>query len=117
MNESVSEIVVLQRIRNRVIEVLELFADSGENEKSHSLIEFWGDWVESERPANFIAPVFSSEEKECVARVHRAWDIIDMDEPLDSESWCILNSFSKSALTIFMRRGLMSEEVEEQEGK
>ena len=97
MNESVSEIVILQRVRNRVMEVFDLFSDGDDNLKSHSLIEFWADWVDSGKPADFVAPVFSAEEQECVAKVY--------------ESWSTLNSVAKTGLEVFIRRGLMSEEV------
>lgn len=73
----------LQRIRNRIIEHLEL-ASSFESQREYQsvapihvpndIINQWEDWVHDARVLNFTMPVFSVDEQDAVARFHRAWD-------------------------------------------
>ncbi|WP_444901374.1 hypothetical protein ACJJIG_17665 [Microbulbifer sp. SSSA007] len=112
MNDSPSEKVILQRIRNRIIEVLELFSDEKVYDMAISNLEFWADWVGSHSISNFGPPVFSPEEVEEIRKIDAAWEHVDLNSGIRSEQWAALSQSSRRALTVFMQRGKMSEKVE-----
>jgi len=69
-----SDIVLLQRVRNHLIDYLSLAASfeqqlklqeqSSQLQVSEEVIEQWADWVGPEWLLQFISPVFSAEEIE-----------------------------------------------------
>ena len=74
MSDNVSEKVVLQRVRNRIIEVLELFSDDDNFQLAISNLEYWEDWVSLENLKFFLPPVFTESEVSEIRSVHIVWD-------------------------------------------
>lgn len=123
--------LVLQRIRNRIIEDLELFS-SFEKQRDYArqvpicyvpyeLIDDWWTWVETPRPAHFVDPVFTSLERDAVERFHAAWDeaaatlpdnFPPLEEVLNADYWARLRKSAQEALAVFQIRGKLSEDVE-----
>jgi len=111
MTESISEQVVLQRIRNRIIEVLELFADDEAYQMAISSLEFWADWVDQDNEAAFTSPAFDSDEIAEISKVSTAWETVETSSLQKSKEWILLSQASKNALKVFMLRGKLSESV------
>ena len=111
MNDIVSDQVVLQRVRNRIIEVLDLFADDDCFLKAISNLEFWADWVSPESIQSFIPPVFTDDEVSEIRQVTLAWDHVHIESLQESLEWNSLSKSAKQALSVFMLRGLQPEDV------
>ena len=128
---NISEILINQRIRNRIIEVLEL-ASSFEAQLEYQsnaptvwvaneVINQWEDWVRDPRDPSFCPPVFTPEEQEAIASFYRVWDDVcentpdplpHLEELQKTESWERLRLAAKTALLVFQKRGRMSDEEE-----
>lgn len=123
-----SQQLIRQRIRNRVIEQLELLASYDLQWRLESVeyapyeaINGWEDRVGTPRPDDFVEPVFSSDEVDAVGRVHEAWEQAATELPADyppletvqaQPYWQNLREVSAEALGVFARRGKLSENVE-----
>jgi hypothetical protein len=123
--------VVLQRIRNRIIEYLELASSFGDQREYQSIapvnvaneiINQWEDGVREPRDPAFVAPVFSAAEQEAVEQFHNIWNAVAADTPdplSDLESlfataeWQRLRAAALVALRVFLARGKLSEAREE----
>lgn len=124
--------VVEQRVRNRIIEYLEL-ASSFEAQQvyerdvpivhvPYEVINQWKDWVHKDpREDRDLSDVYDGAEVEAMCQFHAAWDdavsAVSEDFPLLSEvqalpEWYRLREAAASALSVFMRRGKMSEDHE-----
>jgi hypothetical protein len=124
--------VVEQRIRNRVIEYLE-FASSFEDQQAvdgtvpslntaYEVIHVWEDYVDADpRHDQGVSVVYDSAEVEAIGQVHAAWEqaaaVLPREYPSLSDvqalpEWRRLRDVAASALTVFMRRGKMSEDRE-----
>lgn len=124
-----TERVVQQRVRNRIIEYLEL-ASSFESQREyqevapvhvpHEVVNQWEDWVRS--PDDPLGePVFSSAERAAVRAFHRVWQSVadstprrlpDLEVLFGSPEWQLLRQAAADALAIFAVRGPLSEEDE-----
>jgi hypothetical protein len=122
--------VVLQRIRNRIIEYLELASSFGDQRNYQSIapvnvgneiINQWEDLVRDPRDPAFVAPVFSAAEQESVAQFHNVWNAVAANTPdpvpeLDSlfatAEWQRLRAAALLALRVFLARGKLSEDRE-----
>lgn len=124
--------VVEQRVRNRVIEYLELassFDEQREYERNvpiahipYEVIEQWRDWVyEDPRDDTDLSDVYDRAEVEAMCNVQAAWDDATAATPNNypplSEvqalpEWGRLRDVAASALSVFMRRGKMPEDHE-----
>src|SRR4029077_8291545 len=120
-----SETVVLQRIRNRIIEYLEAASVPNNWPAAFStpveLIEQWEDWVQPAWPSHFGPPVFATEEVEAMRRFYVAWDraanaVVGADarfeELLPLDEWRDVASAARNALEVFVVRGRFSEDEE-----
>ena len=114
MDSQVTKQIVLQRIRNRVIELLEVYSDNAEAEMAHSLLVHWADWVESEAPAHFKLPVFTLEEVKSIGKTYGAWEHVEYSTPVESLQWVTFTKQSHITLNIMLKRGKQSEEYEKQ---
>jgi hypothetical protein len=133
MHESgVSDRVVQQRIRNRVIDYLQL-ASSFEEQREYAatapvnipyeVINQWEDWVsEDPRTAEEHSDVYSGEEIEALGRVHTVWEAAAAQLPDDYPSileaqalpaWEALRVEAENALAVFMQHGRMPEDIEQ----
>jgi hypothetical protein len=129
--ESVSRVVLAQRIRNRIIEYLET-ASSYEEQLAYQanapiahvgaeMINQWEDWVHEHSQAVFTDPIFSQAEQQAIKDFNGVWDKVadDVPEPLpelsvliETEPWRRLQEAALSALEVFQRRGKFDEEKE-----
>ena len=119
----ISKTLLQQRIRNRIIENLESFADPnwvnqlGTNE----IINMWYDHMDEEETFEFFSnPVFTTNEKNSIKRFHNllessyekiptTWKQEDLQ---GNTEWSKLVETAKEELRIFMERGRFSEEQE-----
>ena len=121
MNE-ISDTLLNQRLRNRIIEVLEMFADEAFVEKfgTDEIIESWYDFVDEDRFEYINEPVFTKNEINSIKRflnllessfesVPTTWTISELD---NNKPWNNLVSAAKEELEIFMERGRLDEEKE-----
>jgi hypothetical protein len=124
--------VVEQRVRNRIIEYLELassFEAQQEYERDvpiehvpYEVINQWEDWVHKDpREDRDLPDVYDGAEVEAMCQFHAAWDdaasAVPNNYPSLSEvqalpEWSRLRDTARSALSVFMRRGKMSEDHE-----
>jgi hypothetical protein len=124
--------VVAQRVRNRVIEYLELassFEEQQEYERNapiahipYEVINQWEDWVHMDpREDPDLSDVYGRAEVEAMGQFHAAWDeaasAVSHNYPPLSEvqalpEWGRLRDAAGSALSVFLRRGKMPEDVE-----
>ena len=109
MSESQTQKVILQRVRNRVIEVLELFSNPESFDLAISNLEFWHDWVDIDSLERLSAPVFTKEEVAEIINVDRAWEHVEVGTLQSSKEWLDLHSAAINALTVFRQRGRFSQ--------
>jgi hypothetical protein len=132
-SEEPSRRVVDQRIRNRVIDYLELvasFADQVEYARTvpfvhvpYEVINQWEDWVITDPSRDSeISDVFTADEVATLGRFHETWEATVDAVPDEYPSlavvqvlpeWERLRRDAESALTVLMRRGKMPEDHED----
>ena len=125
-----SKRLVLQRVRNRIIEYLEL-ASSFDAQRQYEfqvpiavvpeIVDSWEDSVVEGWEATFVAPVFSKDERVAVARFDKTLSDItaslpdqtpDLSEVQRSVSWSRLRDVAADALAVLVKRGKLSEDIE-----
>ncbi|MDR2128957.1 MAG: hypothetical protein LBP52_07820 [Burkholderiaceae bacterium] len=121
--ENPSPQIVDQRVRNRIIEMLEWLVecettppDCGMDE----LINGWEDWVPAPfEPGLYLPPVFTEAEQELICRVSRAVDVFcdatpksitDARAAIQLPQWAAVIAAARSALLVMLERGRMPEE-------
>lgn len=120
----VSETIVAQRIRNRIIEnlshvsILENVAKFGAFESINS----WDDWMCLPLDTDlFKAPVFNQSEIDSLLEITALYDlaanatktdIFDENTLKDMRTWKNLETACKASHSLFMQRGKFSEEKE-----
>ncbi|GAB3080111.1 hypothetical protein [Pedococcus soli] len=124
--------VVEQRVRNRVIEYLELassFEKQREYERNapiahipYEVINQWEDWVYKDpREDGNLSDVYDKPESEAMGHFHAAWEAAasavpnnypPLFEVQSLPEWGRLCDAAASALSVFMRRGKMPEDHE-----
>ncbi len=75
--EEISELLLNQRIRNRIIEVLEVYA-SVDDQKffgTGEVVNMWEDWVDDKRLPGYREPIFSKQEQLAISAFHSAWKL------------------------------------------
>lgn len=131
--EKVSDQMVAQRIRNRIIDYLELAASFAEQRHHlntapsfvhipNEVINQWEDWVMTAWRHLYTAPTYSEEELQALWRFNDIWNGVadDTPNPLPSledliltEPWQRLAIGAAEALQVFHVRGRFSEDREE----
>ena len=125
-----SDQVVRQRIRNRIVEYLEL-ASSFDAQRAYQaavqvpvpseVINQWEDWVPDPGDESFVQPVFSPAEQEAIASFHRVWEEVaaaipnplpQLENILVLLAWERLRGAAATALHVFMARGKLPEDHE-----
>lgn len=121
--------VLLQRVRNRLIEYLEV-ASSFEAQRAfqtqspdldvpNEIIQQWSDWVSPDWRKELLAPVFSEDELLAISQFQTILQGIseDLVQPIPELSilqhsplWEKLRQSAQHTLLIFMSRGLLSED-------
>jgi hypothetical protein len=126
----VTEQVIAQRARNRIIEYLEL-ASSFERQREYEVnvpiahvpsevICQWEDWVDEDRFEWYGPPVFSRAEAEAMKRFHATWDLaadrVDgwprLEEVQGLPEWVQLRDAAAEVLSVFSVRGKLPEDEE-----
>ena len=102
--------IVFQRIRNRIIEVLELFSDKDQFESVVANLELWEDFVSKESVRNFSPPVFTEQEVKEILVVYSLWESVFLDTKKDSKEWLVFRQATNKALKVFMQRGFLPED-------
>lgn len=120
--------VLLQRVRNRIIEYLELTRSFDAQRQYQScapvhvpneVINQWEDWVRGPRDPAFVHPVFSKAEQDAIARFHGTWRDVaantrdplpELDALLVTAEWQALRDAADDALRVFLVRGKLSED-------
>lgn len=125
-----SKQLVLQRIRNRIIEYFEV---TGSFEEQHEyqlsapvsvpkeMINQWEDWVSDPNSSDFSLPVFTSQERTAIGTFHAVWDDVaastpnplpPIDETHRLPAWERLRTAARAALRVFEDRGRLPEDEE-----
>lgn len=122
-DDQISTAVILQRVRNRVIEYLEMLCAYEFDPPPWDLnetLEQWLDWTGGDEP--FPIPPYNSQEKQLLDDVHATWDrfcdctpkrIVDAQSEMERVQWFEFQSAAKAALNALCARGRLSEHVEE----
>jgi hypothetical protein len=125
----VSRQLALQRVRNRIIEYLELASSLAAQRRyqatapvsvPNEVVNQWEDWVLD--PAfGWEPPVFSREEGAAIATFHQVWDEVaratpnplpPLEETVLLPDWEKLRSAAESAARVFAYRGRLPEDEE-----
>ncbi|MDP3230078.1 MAG: hypothetical protein Q8N13_19185 [Acidovorax sp.] len=118
--QSVSRQLVDQRIRNRLIEYLEVLANYENDPPPWNLnetINQWEDWVHS--PATkeqFSSPIYTKFESELLVEVDCAWSVFAnatlstiQNDDIQRPEWAAFIVSARRALGCLMHRGRLSE--------
>jgi hypothetical protein len=121
--------LVLQRVRKRIIEYLELAGSFDEQREYQArvpvhvpgeIINQWEDWVWDARDSAFGEPTFTAAEQNAMARFEGIWNEVAAHTPdplpnLDAlfltTEWQHLRDAALDALRVFEVRGKLSEDV------
>ena len=135
MNEEVSELILNQRIRNRIIEYLSLVSQPSQLREYqenvsvsvlNEVIQQWQDWVDIDNTSvyeQFTRPPFTSEEQVAILEYNEIWDKVIDNIPMEvndiyqfikTDDYKALSETAKSAYQIFSKRGFLDEEREDQ---
>jgi len=120
-----SERVVLQRLRNRLMELLERIAvpevRAASDDDPYELVNDWEFLAREPRP--YSPPAYTQRELAAAGRVDDAWTRLERDMPPDADwqqprqfeastAWTALVSEAAVALAVFEERGLLPEDAE-----
>jgi len=119
---SISDKLLQQRLRNRIMEVLDGFADEETIEAvgTDELIEQWYDYMDEKRMYFYSQPVFSHDELNALKRFHyllestyltipTTWSLKDL---VTNKYWSTLVATAREELLVFQQRGFLDEEHE-----
>jgi hypothetical protein len=125
MHEAPSQLLVEQRVRNRIFEYLQGVTEYHRSPGAwdlNQLINEWETWVDHPfLPADFPPPAFSADEVAALAITHVAWlafadstakDIKDDREPLSLPEWKTFVDACSDAIRVFRVRGRLREDAE-----
>jgi hypothetical protein len=120
--EEISKQLLYQRLRNRMIELLDLYCSFDDLAKlgAFEAVNMVDDWL----PLDYDeAPnVFNQQEKRAIGEFINLFeaasnatdeDICDVNWFMSSDEWIRLSAVAKSALSVLLKRGRFSEEIEE----
>lgn len=119
----ISEKLLNQRMRNRIIDVLSVYSsDEGwELLGPGEVINQWEDIVTEETIKNYLEPVFTVEEQEGLIKFHEKWLQYCQETPKFMPSfkkikeiyeWQSLQHAARELYALFMIRGTLDEEAE-----
>lgn len=122
IEDRLSERVILQRIRNRIIEYFEI-TSSFQRQLAASdpveTIEEWGDWDPWLK--EYLPPVFTEPEHRALLAFHAVWENVASQTPVQmppleqligTPEWERLRAAAQLALEAFSPRGKLSEDQE-----
>ena len=124
-----AELIVIQRIRNRIIDYLELASSFDEQSAyqaavphinvPNEVINQWEDWVSPDWSNYITAPVFSPDEIIAIGQFYDVWEAVAAATPntlpplqtlFDTGEWQRLASAAAASLTVLHVRGRLSED-------
>jgi len=131
--QKISRQLVQQRVRNRIIEYLELAASAEQQrdyerrapiaKMANEMINQWEDWVNADRWDWYSQPVFSAEESKAIQSFHAVWlGVADqtpvpmphtIEELIGTSAWNCLMVAASDTLKVFSLRGRFDDEEEE----
>ncbi len=133
--DKVSKVVIEQRVRNRIIEYFKL-ASSEENllqyqnnvpiaQVPSELIEEWSTYfdIEMYNAGGYLSPTYNDEELQAILAFESMHNYAcenmpdltyDINEVFKMTWWPKFKEQAKKTLVIFMKRGKLSEDVEEE---
>ena len=130
-DRSVPRQLLQQRVRNGIMDYLELAA-SAEEQRSYErrvtiapvpneLINQWEDWVRFDDLDWYVAPVFSPDETEAIRAFHDVWLAVadatpepmphTIDALIGTPVWDRLMTAAQAAFIVFEKRGRFDQEV------
>jgi hypothetical protein len=123
MSDTLSTLLVQQRVRNRISEYFDLASSLEDIARfgAFEVINMWEDWVADPKSDFFAEPVFSQLEQAAIRRFHAVWDhcadqtsedIFDAQTLRELECWRGFRDAASSALKLFEHRGRFSEDEE-----
>jgi len=128
-DSDVSPRIILQRVRNRLIEYFELASSSERQRAYHArapvsvsseIMNLWEDWY-CEPIDHYAGPVFSDDERAALESFDATWTTVaehtpDMmpalSELLGTREWELLRRAASDALDVFLKRGRLREDEE-----
>ena len=121
--ESISSTLLNQRLRNRIMEVLDVYTSIEDQARlgPDEVINMWEDYVDNERLKEYIEPVFTLEEQQAIKQFHNSWNKICDETPtympdildlINNKNWLHLIKHAKEIYALFNKRGYLSEENE-----
>jgi hypothetical protein len=133
-DQKISRQLVHQRIRNRIIEYLEIAASTEEQrdyerrvpiaQVPNEMINMWEDVVHADNWDWYSRPVFSIEESEAIRAFHDVWLAVADETPepmphtiellIGTPAWNRLMVAARDTLQVLSLRGRFDEETEEQ---
>lgn len=118
----ISDTLLKQRLRNRIIEMMDLLSNSECVEKigTDEALESWFDYVDEDKLNFYDEPIFSKEEKESIKDLHKhiesTYDDIpttwDKSEIAFCQAWSKVVMLSNKGYQVFLKRGTFDEETE-----
>lgn len=125
-NQALSEIsekLLAQRLRNRIMEVLSGYACNEDWELlgPDEMINLWEDFVDEGRITIYIEPVFTKQEQSNLIMFHKLWlqycestpkNMPPFREIKATPEWQKLQNEAIKLLELFQLRGKLDEEVE-----
>jgi len=125
MSKTISRTLLQQRVRNRLMDVLEVAASFEDTAKfgTFEVINWWQDWYHMDDLALYGEPAFTADEQRQIAAFAKAWsETADVEESniFDAEKlnalphWRRFREAAQVALQVFELRGRLSEAEEEE---
>jgi hypothetical protein len=119
----ISERLLAQRLRNRIMEVLSIYSTDEDWEYlgPDEVINQWEDFVDEGRMSIYIEPVFTKKEQENLRAFHKLWTEYCNSTPKNmppfkeikaTSEWQFLKAEAVKLLEIFELRGSLNEEIE-----
>jgi hypothetical protein len=132
MSERISRTLLDQRIRNRIIEYLQIASSYEEQLRYEARVPIadvpaeiicqWSDQVNDHPLARYVEPVYSLEEQAAIANFQAVWERVISETPkylpplselIRKPQWERLRIGALEALEVFLRRGKFDEEKEQ----
>jgi hypothetical protein len=127
MKDGANNSEILLRVRNRMIEVLQLTSDFNAQTEyqrkvpvaqvPNEVINQWEDWYHHD-PTILVDSVFTDEERRAVVEFDRVWNVVsdatpdplpDLQTTQSLSQWHDLRDAARQALSTFMKRGMLPE--------
>lgn len=117
-----SDKLIEQRVRNRLIESFDVFADEAAVDVlgTDGIIEIWYDYVDNDWIQLSNQPVYTEEELASIHRFHELLESVykklpstfNISDLVSCKEWAELSALAQESHDIFMKNGLSDEEKE-----